>query len=1031
MTAALIGRAHPAATLRAQLSRATASHGGLTLVTGEAGIGKTTLVSALADDAREAGALVLGGTCWESGAAPGYWPWVQVMRSLRREAAPHEWAVASSPTLSALLGETPEQPADDGFQLPDAVTRALVTVAQDRPVVVILDDLHWADPASLRLLEFAARHTWFERLLLIGTYRDVEVDAPSHPLHELMLPLVAKATTITLTGLDETGVAELMSRTAGVEPGAELATEVQRRTGGNPFFVEQTARLWRSGSTVSAVAPGVADALQRRLSLLPRPVTELLTNAAVLGREFSLHLLAATAAAPAAQVDHLLTRAVAARLVIALGEGRFSFAHDLVRESRYAELTPAEAQRRHAAVVRAGEHTPALVGVAERARHAYLAHTDLDPKQAVRLLLAAAKDAGARMAFEESIAHLRRARERAADKRSQAVVALELATALWRFEVKDEAWLLCEEAVALARQEDNANLLARAALTLSKFSTGGVRHEFTVQVLREAHEKLCGGNAAEPLSLDRIRLELTARATILARDDEDDDALAFTLWARHDAIWGLGSGAERERLTDELAAIARRTGDRENEFFAASLKWVAMLEQGDPRYLDQFHLFQGIADEGVRAAKLAEAIDRSIICTFRGRFAEADEALKEALAAPEIFGSNDYGYMPDQLRWSALLVQGRFAEAAELPAKMADTGFPHPALLRTLTAALAGDAATTRHELSEALADGPYARVFTPLWLRCQAQAAVVLKDRAAAERLLRELSPHAGEWLVSLYGCELSGPVDLWTGLLHKTLGDHETAAAHFTSAARSADRLRARPWAVEARNHLASTLLDLGDSDRATALAEAVTAEAAELGLHHITAHPRPTTPPPPVAPNEFHRTDSVWTLRFADREVRMPDAKGLRDLNFLLSRPGTEIPAAQLLAPDGGQEAEATRSFSGDPILDDTAKAAYRRRLEHLDEAIDAATLRGVDAKAATLDTERAALLDELRTSTGLSGRTRRLGDETERARKAVTARIRDTLRKLTDLHPELADHLRHTITTGSSCSYQPETPMAWRL
>ncbi|WP_406630062.1 ATP-binding protein [Amycolatopsis sp. WGS_07] len=269
MTAALIGREHPASTLRAQLSRATASHGGLTLVTGEAGIGKTTLVSALADDAREAGALVLGGTCWESGAAPGYWPWVQVMRSLRREAAPHEWAAASSPALSALLGESPEAPADDGFQLPDSVTRALVTVAQERPVVVILDDLHWADPASLRLLEFAARHTWFERLLLLGTYRDVEVDAPSHPLHELMLPLVAKATTITLTGLDESGVAELMGRTAGADPGAELATDVHRRTGGNPFFVEQTARLWHSGSAVSAVAPGVADALQRRLSLLP------------------------------------------------------------------------------------------------------------------------------------------------------------------------------------------------------------------------------------------------------------------------------------------------------------------------------------------------------------------------------------------------------------------------------------------------------------------------------------------------------------------------------------------------------------------------------------------------------------------------------------------------------------------------------------------------------------------------------------------------------------------------------------------
>jgi hypothetical protein len=100
----------------------------------------------------------------------------------------------------------------------DDVTTALVTVSGSCPVVVVLDDLHWADAASLRLLEFAARHTWFERLLLVGTYRDVEVDVPGHPLQPLILPLVAKATTVTLTGLELHDVAALISRTAGSEP---------------------------------------------------------------------------------------------------------------------------------------------------------------------------------------------------------------------------------------------------------------------------------------------------------------------------------------------------------------------------------------------------------------------------------------------------------------------------------------------------------------------------------------------------------------------------------------------------------------------------------------------------------------------------------------------------------------------------------------------------------------------------------------------------------------------------------------------
>ncbi|MFI5607955.1 ATP-binding protein [Amycolatopsis sp. NPDC051903] len=1026
MTAALIGREHPASVLRAELARAMASHGGLVLVTGEAGIGKTTLVSGLADEARERGALVLTGTCWESGSAPGYWPWVQVVRALRRAAEPHEWAAADSATLSALLGESPEP--GDVFRLHDAVTSALVTLAHDRPVVVVLDDLHWADPSSLRLLDFAARHTWFERLLLIGTYRDVEVDAADHPLHPLVLPLVAKATTVTLTGLAPAEVAELMVRTAGTDPGVELAADVHRRTGGNPFFVEQTARLWRSGSPVSAVAPGVADALQRRLSLLPAPVADLLTDASVLGREFSLRLLATVAGAPVPQVDHLLAQAVAARLVVSLGEGRFAFAHDLVRESRYADLRPEDAQRRHAAASRAD---PSLVGPAERARHAYAAGPLVDAARTVELLLAAARDASARLAIEESVGHLRRALELAPTGRTRAVVALELGTILWRFDEKDAAWEHFEAAVAEVRELDDAELIARAGLTLVRADPGGVRHELIADLLLEAHRRLCGGTPGEQLSLDRVTLELTARAAMLARDDKDDHALAFSLWARHDAIWGPGSGAERERLTDELAAIAKRTGDRENEYFASSLKWVALLEQGDPRYLDQFRSFQSLTAEiGLRGAELAAMIDRSIIQCLHGRFAEGEATLEESLAVYTGGNEREFGFMADQLRWSALLLQGRFAELAELPGRMAAAGHEHPGLLRALAAAHAGDAAATRERMADAAAEAPYSREFTPLWLRCQVQAAAVLADRPAAESLLAELSPYSGEWLVSLYGCDLSGPVDLWTGLLAHTLGEHDRAVELLTAAAQSADRLRARPWSIEARTHLASALHARGDTDRAATLFAEVTAEAAEIGMHHIADRAR-SARTEALPANEFRRTDAVWSLRYAGVAVHVPDTKGLRDLHFLLGRPGTEVPATTLLDPAAGPTTIAAASYTGDPVLDDTAKAAYRHRLTELDSAIDHATTLADDTRAAALDEERAALLTELRRSSGLAGRTRRLGDHSERARKAVTARIRDTLRKLAEQHPTLAAHLQETITTGSSCSYAPQDSITWRL
>ncbi|HET9559673.1 MAG TPA: AAA family ATPase, partial [Actinomycetota bacterium] len=254
---AIIGRDHPAGVLRAEIARAAESHGGLVLITGEAGIGKTTLAGGAAEEARRRGALVLSGSCWGSDSAPGYWPWVQVVRGLRRAATPKQWAAAEAAGgsgLGVLLGEAPAGPAGpaswpgpdpaEAFRVFDAVTSALVAVAQDRPVVVVVDDLHWADPASLRLLEFAAQHTWFERLLLIGTYRDVEVEPAEHPLAPLLLLLVAKATTVTLTGLGRDEVGTLITRTVGREPDPELVAEVHRRTGGNPFFVEQTARLW-------------------------------------------------------------------------------------------------------------------------------------------------------------------------------------------------------------------------------------------------------------------------------------------------------------------------------------------------------------------------------------------------------------------------------------------------------------------------------------------------------------------------------------------------------------------------------------------------------------------------------------------------------------------------------------------------------------------------------------------------------------------------------------------------------------------
>ncbi|TXK34418.1 AAA family ATPase [Nonomuraea sp. C10] len=1128
----LIGRDHPAGLLRAEIGRVIDSHGGLVLVTGEAGIGKTTLVSSAAAQARGRGALVAAGSCWEAGSAPGYWPWVQALRALRRAAGPERWAEArqsAGDVLAVLLGEAAAgETAPDGFQVYDAVTDALVVLAQRQPVVVVLDDLHFADPASLRLLAFAAQQTWFERLLLIGTYRDTEVEAADHPLRELLSPLALKATTITLTGLDAAGVAALMTRTVGADPPPDLVSEVHVRTGGNPFFVEQTARLWHSGGSAGAVPPGVRDALLRRLSLLPEPVSRLLPIAAVLGRRFPRQLLAAAARQPTAHVDRLLELAVVAKLVTAEGGGVFAFAHDLVRETLYDSLDDPGAL--HGAVVDAVDRDPGLAArmlPGHLARHAHLAGDRVDPERVVELQLAAARDAGRRIAAEEHLGHLRRAHQlsRATSPRTRAKAALSLGFELSHVGERETARRLFGEAWAIARELDDRELLTRVALTwLRKFGLSDA-----LPHLREAHAALVGGAAPD----DRLALDLVFHLAARARAGGDDDALVFSLWAHHDILKGPDTAGERMRLVEELIGLARRTGDPELEHFASALRWVAMIEQGDPGYLDRFHEYQALGRRSeLPSVDLNTAVDASIVAALGGRLAEAEKLLAEVRDSD----ARKHPHYIDMLlhhQWSILSLQGRFGEQEEVVRLLRGSGHLCPGLLEGLTALHTGDLDTALRRLAEG---EPRNRIAQPLWLRFLAETAAAAHDPDLCARARAALEPHRGRWAVSLMGWDVSGPFDLWLALIDAADERWDEAIAGFTAAHRSADRMRARPWSVLARVHLADALLSRaapGDLPAARALLEHAGKEATTLGMRHLTARVRdllpdttPASPAPPgtdesdglgrsgdtgevmgagqsggagedtgaglsgnagsvlgghssrsarsragpsggsgvgpsvgarpvagVGPGDagvgfdgaygaagagpggggprFSREGSVWSLVFAGRAVHVPDAKGLRDLHTLLGSPGTDMPAVRLLDPEGGELVVAARRMGGDDVLDEEAKARYRHHLTLLDEEIDRATELGDDRRAAELDGERAALLEELRRAAGLGGRSRRLGDEAERARKTVTARIRDVLRKLDRAHPELAAHLRATVSTGSTCRYQPDTPITWRL
>ncbi|MFH9688254.1 ATP-binding protein [Streptomyces sp. NPDC017413] len=1162
MTPALFGRDHPAGVLRSEIARATDSHGGLVLVTGEAGIGKSTLVTDAAHEARRRGALVVGGSCWDSDNTPGYWPWVQILRGLRRSATAAEWAAAqeaSDGRLAALLGdpvraamggadgpgpvtlaapgpaggpgpggahgggpgtEAGTSPPGDGspegaeaFGLFDAVTTALVTVSQSRPLVVVLDDLHSADPASLRLLEFAAQHAWFERLLLIGTYRDVEVEAPGHPLQQLILPLVSRAAaTLTLTGLGRDEVGALMTLTTGREPSPRLIDEVHRRTGGNPFFVEQTARLWHSGSPVSTIPPGVREAVRRRLALLPEPVVSLLTSAALLGREFGRQVLAVVHGAPVPHVDRLLEPAVVARVVVPRPSGQYAFAHDLLRETLYASLDDAETRGRHAAAVRSLDAHGGLgdaVRPGDLARHAHLAGEALDRDRRIDLLLAAARDASGRLADEEAHGHYRRAlavaeagpagaEGRGPNLRRAALIGLDLAGQLRHAGEAAEAERLLDRSVVLARELDEPELLARVAITVHRDGSFGGHGVATMGLLAEAHRRITGKEGQEGLSADRLAQELAIHIMALARSGSDDEALAFSLWARHDSVWGLGSAVERLGLTDEMSVVGRRTQHQDMELNTASMRWVTLLELGDPAFLDQFRAFVRLAElTGLPRFALGVAVDTSLIASLQGRFAEASTALEDDALNQENSDHPSFGFMGYHLRWAMHLLRGHFAEAEEALGELPGSGYPYPGLLEAVTAAEQGDAAPALRLVAEhADRAAPYPRAFMPLWLRLLAQTAAITRDPRLITRAEDELTPYTGQWVVSLYGCDIGGPVDLWLGMLAAARDDQDAAVAALTEAAASSDRLGARPWAVRARLCLARSLLAradgagdgaagdgaAGDIGQARRLLGEVEREAGELALAHLEAEAAALRAAPPItaatapcpaattasgpsvsrdqdhqgrdqgrhpvaAPDrattgasagartvpsaEFRRNGPVWRLRWDGVTVHVPDAKGLRDLHSLLGLPGADVPAVRLIAPEGGDLVIAAGQLGGDPVLDEEAKRRYKEHLARLDSEIDRAAARDDARGVEKYDQERQALLDELRTAAGLGGRTRRLGDQTERARKTVTARIRDTLRKLDTLHPALAAHLKASVTTGTTCAYRPEHTPDWRL
>lgn len=412
----LVGRVAELAILRRTAGSALTGGRGLGLVEGEPGVGKTSLLEEVAAEAGRDGALVVWGRCLEGDVAPSMWPWVQAVGTILDALPPAARDRWQAGELGRRLGpsDPPVAPTrNDGgsqFRLFEQAVSLVGQVSGQRPVVLLVDDLQWADTASLGLFSHLAA-----RLpggtAMFGALRSCA--PPPGPALARMLAAACRQPfhrRIRLDPLGSSEVAELVRRETGQDPDPLVARQIYARTGGNPLFVRELARLSDLTSARSAVPSTVRDIVRDRTSTLDDATRRLVEIAALMGHDIDARLLASAAdLGPSQCLAHLAALESLGLVEVVSGPlGHWRFVHDLVRESVALSTTRSDASRFHLSIaaVLAGSQEPVERHAGALSHHLCSAGPLAEPKQAVEALIVAARIAARRSAYETAHKHL-------------------------------------------------------------------------------------------------------------------------------------------------------------------------------------------------------------------------------------------------------------------------------------------------------------------------------------------------------------------------------------------------------------------------------------------------------------------------------------------------------------------------------------------------------------------------------------------------------------------------------------------------
>ena len=881
-TLPFVGREAELTRLRTLMPSAAGEAGRLALLAGDPGSGKSRLVRELAASAVEhERALVLYGACDAAVRTP-YGPFAQALEPLTGPRLLPDLPAAGE---GAARREA-EDPDTERHRVHTAVAALLAEAGRAQPLLLVLEDVHWADTPSLLLLGHLARSAAEARLLLVATFRDTETEAP-RALAETLADLHRSehVVRLRLEGLSAAEVGELTRGAAGCESGPELtrlADSMRELTGGNPFLVGE---LWRALSEAGAVEVGdgvmrlvrppeelaspesVREVAGQRIARLAPATTGLLELAAVAGAEFEFDLLRRAAGLGEAELLAALDEAVASGMLEELPSSpglTCRFTHELVRRALYDGLSRGRRAELHLRVGEALEESDARSGrdLADLAHHFAAAAPLGDARRAVEHNLRAARAAAAALAFEEAAQALRAALGlRVDDPAERAEAFLELGTVSHRAGNATDALEAFERAAEIARRLGSAELLARAAIGYEDACwRPGIALRDSVELLEEAIaalgeerpalrvELLAGLARALDFQGERRRGAIVrGNAVALARRLEDRVGLAKVLVR---AYWSRGTSPLEEILAmlSEARDLAEELRDEELRTEAISWRaptFVALCDLDSAR-ADVIALSEMAERTGQPFMNHVAAHYGSALALGDGRLAEAEALARRSEEWGRLLTGRDASGIFGIQMFSVRREQGRLAELAPATRILAGEASREGPWLPGLIALLAelGMEAEARREL-ERLATAGLDGFRASLWqagLAYLADAAAALGDERMAALVYPELEPLAGGNVMVGHLVACYGAADRYLGMLAATLGETERAEQHFERALELNRRMRAPTWVAHTAYEYGRLLVGRpGGRPRAEALLGEAGELAARIGMESLAGRVR----------------------------------------------------------------------------------------------------------------------------------------------------------------------------------------------